>query len=87
MHPTFVVDVHSRRVAGRRVSGSPRTGLAPGALEMVVWNRSHGGRRNDGLVHHSEKGVRHLAVRCTQRSAEAKVFHDLKTALGLARHP
>ncbi|WP_306368568.1 integrase core domain-containing protein, partial [Nocardiopsis sp. CC223A] len=48
-----------------------RTDLALDALEMAVWNRSHVGRRIDGLVHHSDRGVQYLAVRYTQRLAEA----------------
>ncbi|MEC3894403.1 DDE-type integrase/transposase/recombinase [Nocardiopsis sp. LDBS1602] len=57
VYAAFVIDVHSRRVVGRQVSRSPRTDLALDALEMAVWNRSHVGRRIDGLVHHSDRGV------------------------------
>ncbi|MGW9636010.1 IS3 family transposase [Nocardiopsis alba] len=71
VYAAFVIAVHSRRVVGWQVSRSLRTDLALDALEMAVWNRSHVGRRIDGLVHHSDRGVRYLAVRYTQRLAEA----------------
>ncbi|MGW9419774.1 IS3 family transposase [Cellulosimicrobium funkei] len=71
VYAAFVIDVFSRRVVGWQVSKSLRTDLALDALEMAVWNREHVGRRLDGLVHHSDKGVQYLAVRYTQRLAEA----------------
>lgn len=71
VYAAFVIDVFSRRVVGWQVSRSLRTGLALDALEMAVWNRQHVGRRIDGLVHHSDRGVQYLAVRYTQRLAAA----------------
>lgn len=71
VYAAFVIDVFSRRVVGWQVSKSLRIDLALNALEMAVWNRFHVGRRIDGLVHHSDKGVQYLAVRYTQRLAEA----------------
>ena len=73
VYAAFVIDVFSRRVVGRQVSRSLHTDLALDALEMAVWNRQHVGRRIDGLVHHSDRGVQYLAVRYTQRLAEAGV--------------
>ncbi|MEY9214811.1 putative transposase [Thermobifida halotolerans] len=75
VYAAFVIDVFSRRVVGWQVSKSLRTDLALDALEMAVGNRAHVGRSVDGLVHHSDRGVRYLAVRSTQRLAEA--FHSL----------
>ena len=57
VYAAFVIDVHSRRVVGWQVCRSLHTSLALDALEMAVWNRSHVGRRIDGLVHHSDRGV------------------------------
>ncbi|MFL1375785.1 IS3 family transposase [Nocardiopsis protaetiae] len=71
VYAAFVIDVFSRRVVGWQVSKSLRTDLALDALEMAVWNRQHVGRRIDGLVHHSDRGVQYLAVRYTQRLFEA----------------
>ncbi|MFI6578096.1 IS3 family transposase [Nocardiopsis sp. NPDC050513] len=75
----FVIDVFSRRVVGWQVSKSLRTDLALDALEMAVWNREHVGRRIDGLVHHSDRGVQYLAVRYTQRLAEAGAVASVGT--------
>ena len=38
---------------------------------MGLWTRRRAGRDIDGLIHHSDKGVQYLAVRYTQRLAEA----------------
>jgi putative transposase len=62
VYAAFVIDVFSRRVVGWQVSKSLRTDLALDALEMAVWNRQHVGRRIDGLVHHSDRGV--FCVEC-----------------------
>jgi putative transposase len=61
--------VYSRRIVGWRVSTSLRTDLALDALEMAIWAR----RADDlgGLVHHSDRGVQYLAIRYTERLAEA----------------
>jgi putative transposase len=65
----FVIDVFSRFIVGWRVSSSLHTELALDALEMGIWAR----RRHDltGLVHHSDRGVQYLAIRYTERLAEA----------------
>jgi putative transposase len=64
-----VVDVFSRAIVGWRVSASLRADLALDALEMAIWSR----RSQDlaGLVHHSDRGVQYLAIRYTERLAEA----------------
>ena len=65
----FVIDAFSRRIVGWRVSSSLRTDLALDALEMAIFGR--GGRALDGLVHHSDRGVRYLAIRYTERLEDA----------------
>src|SRR5690625_2256106 len=75
----FVFDVFSRRAVGRQVSRSLRTAPDLDALEMAVWNRQNVGRRIDGLVHHSDRGVQYLAVRYTQRLAEAGAVSSVGT--------
>ena len=54
---------------GWRVSRSLRAELALDALEMAIWSR----RTADlaGLVHHSDRGVQYLAIRYTERLADA----------------
>ncbi|WP_344094616.1 IS3 family transposase, partial [Nocardiopsis composta] len=79
VYAAFVIDVFSRRVVGWQVSKSLHTDLALDALEMAVWNRSRVGRRIDGLVHHSDRGTQYLAVRYTQRLAEAGAVASVGT--------
>ena len=69
VYTAFIIDAFSRRIVGWRVSASLRTDLALDALEMAIWRA----RRADlaGLVHHSDRGVQYLAIRYTERLAEA----------------
>jgi putative transposase len=71
VYAAFVIDVYSRRVVGWQLSKSLRTDLALDALEMGIWTRQRAGHDVAGLTHHSDKGVQHVAVRYTQRLAEA----------------
>jgi len=71
VYAAFVIDVYSRRIVGWQLSKSLRTDLALDALEMGIWTRTHDGRAVDGLIHHSDRGVQYLAIRYTQRLAEA----------------
>lgn len=70
VYVAFVLDLHSRRIVGWRVSGSLRTDLALDALEQGIWTRQHEGRDLTGLVHHSDRGVQYLAIRYTERLEE-----------------
>lgn len=65
----FVVDVFSRAIVGWRVSNSLRTDLALDALEQAL----HARPRVEGLVHHSDRGIQYVAVRYTERLAEAGI--------------
>jgi len=67
----FVLDVFSRRVVGWQASTSLRTDLALDALEMGLWTRTRDGHDTSALVHHSDRGVQYVAVRYTERLAEA----------------
>jgi putative transposase len=71
VYAAFVIDVFSRRVVGWQLSTSLRTDLALDALEMGLWTRQREDRDPRGLIHHSDKGVQYLALRYTQRLAEA----------------
>jgi len=71
VYAAFVIDVFSRRVVGWQLSRSLRTDLALDALEMGLWTRRHAGQDTTGVIAHSDKGVQYLAVRYTQRLAEA----------------
>ena len=58
-------------MVGWQLSTSLRTDLALDALEMGLWIRQREERDPQGLIHHSEKDVRYLALRYTQRLAKA----------------
>ena len=45
--------------------------LALDAREMGIWTRDHAGQAVSGLTHHSDKGVQYVAIRYTERLAEA----------------
>jgi putative transposase len=69
VYVAFVVDVCSRFVVGWQASRSLRTDLALDALEMALWARR--AVPLTGLIHHSDRGVQYLAIRYTERLAEA----------------
>jgi putative transposase len=71
VYVAFIIDVFSRFVVGWQASRSLRTDLALDALEMALWARR--ARRVPGLIHHSDRGVQYLAVRYTERLADAGV--------------
>jgi len=67
----FVIDVFARRIVGWRVSTTAHAGFVLDALEQAVHERRpvQGG----GLVHHSDRGSQYLAIRYTERLAEAGI--------------
>jgi putative transposase len=71
VYAAFVIDVFSRRVVGWQLSTSLRTDLALDALNMGLWTRQREGHDTSALVHHSDRGVQYVAVRYTDRLAEA----------------
>lgn len=73
-YTAFIVDVFSRRIVGWRTAASLRTDLALDALEMAVFAR---GQELPGLIHHSDRGVQYLAIRYTERLAEAGVVNSV----------
>ena len=70
VYVAFVIDVYARRIVGWRASNSLRTDLALDALEQALYEREFA---DEGLVHHSDRGVQYLAVRYTERLAEAGI--------------
>jgi putative transposase len=68
-YTAFITDAFSRTIVGWRVASFLRTDLALDALEMAIWNRRD--RDLGGLVHHSDRGSQYLAIRYTERLAEA----------------
>jgi putative transposase len=74
-YAAFVIDAFSRRIVGWRVSSSLRTDLALDALEMAIFSR--GDRALAGLIHHSDRGGQYLAIRYTERLADAGVVNSV----------
>jgi putative transposase len=72
-YAAFVIDAFSRRIVGWRVSSSLRTDLALDALEMAIFSRGD----LDGLIHHSDRGGRYLAIRYTERLDDAGVVNSV----------
>ena len=68
VYVAFVIDAFSRFLVGWQAARSLRTDLALDALEMAIWRRQ---AQLDGLVHHSDRGGQYLAIRYTERLAEA----------------
>jgi putative transposase len=68
VYAAFVIDAFSRMIVGWQLASHLRTDLALDALEMAIWRRD---TALDGLVHHSDRGVQYLAIRYTQRLADA----------------
>jgi putative transposase len=75
VYTAFVVDVFSRAIVGWRVLASLRAELALDALEMAIWHRRDAALA--GLVHHSDRGVQYLAIRYTERLAEAEAVSSV----------
>lgn len=74
VYTAFVVDAFSRAIVGWRVLASLRAELALDALEMAIWARGPG---LADLVHHSDRGVQYLAIRYTERLAEAEAVSSV----------
>jgi putative transposase len=68
VYVAFIIDAFSRFLVGWQASRSLRTDLALDALEMAIWRRQ---AQLQGLVHHSDRGSQYLAIRYTERLAEA----------------
>jgi putative transposase len=71
VYVAFVIDAYSRRIVGWRVSSSLRTDLALDALEQALYDRAVSAE--EGLVHHSDRGVQYVSIRYTERLAEAGI--------------
>jgi putative transposase len=71
VYVAFVIDAYSRRIVGWRTSSSLRTDLALDALEQALYDRAVS--EEEGLVHHSDRGVQYVSIRYTERLAEAGI--------------
>lgn len=73
VYVAFVMDLYSRRIVGWRVANTLRTDLALDALEHALWARRRDNSDLTGLVHHSDRGAQYLAIRYTERLAQAGI--------------
>jgi transposase InsO family protein len=71
VYVAFVIDAYARRIVGWKVSTSATASFVLDALEQAIHARRPG--PEDGLIHHSDRGVQYLAMNYTQRLAEAKL--------------
>lgn len=67
VYVAFVIDVFSRRIVGWRAHTTMRTELVLDALEQALHDRELDGR----LVVHSDRGSQYVAMRYTERLADA----------------
>ena len=71
VYVAFVIDAYARRIVGWKVSASATAGFVLDALEQAIHACRPG--PDDGLIHHSDRGVQYLAMNYTQRLAEANL--------------
>ena len=71
VYVAFVIDAYARRIVGWRVSRTAHAGFVLDALEQAVHQRRPA--KGTGLVHHSDRGSQYLAIRYTERLAEAGI--------------
>ena len=71
VYVAFVIDVSARRIVGWKVSTSMTTGFVLDALNQAICQRCHG--KADGLIHHSDRGSQYLAIKYTERLADAGI--------------
>jgi putative transposase len=71
VYVAFVIDAYARRIVGWKVSTAPTASFVLDALEQAIHARRPS--PEDGLIHHSDRGVQYLAMNYTQRLAEAKL--------------
>ena len=76
VYVAFVIDAFARRIVGWKVSTSATASFVLDALEQAIHARRPSA--DDGLIHHSDRGVQYLAMNYTQRLAEA----DLVPSVG-----
>lgn len=71
VYVAFVIDVFARRIVGWRVSSSMQTDFVLDALEQALYARQP--EREDGLIHHSDRGSQYVSIRYSERLAEASI--------------
>ncbi len=70
VYVAFVIDAYARRIVGWKVSSSMKTGFVLDALEQAIHARRPS---ENGLIHHSDRGVQYVSIRYGDRLAEAGI--------------
>ena len=71
VHVAFVIDAYARRIVGWRASRTATAGFVLDALEQAIHQRRP--TKGAGLIAHSDRGSQYLAIRYTERLAEAGI--------------
>jgi len=71
VYVAFVIDAFARRIVGWRVSRSMQAEFVLDALDQALHDRRP--VRSDGLIHHSDRGVQYVAIKYTERLADAGI--------------
>src|SRR3978361_1474565 len=71
VYVAFVIDTFPRRIVGRRAGRPAHTSFVLDALEQALHDRRPVHRA--GLVHHSDRGSQYVAIKYTERLAEAGI--------------
>ena len=71
VYVAFVIDAYARRIVGWRVSRTATAGFVLDALEQAI--HQHQPAKGSKLVAHSDRGAQYLAIRYTERLAEAGI--------------
>ena len=71
VYVAFVVDVFARYIVDWKVSYSMKTDFVLDALEQALHARRP--TAEDGLIHHSDKGVQYVSIRYSSRLVDAGV--------------
>ena len=71
VYVAFIIYTFADKIAGWRVSSSPKTDFVLDALQQALHDRrpAHKG----GLIHHSDRGGQYLSIRYTERLADAGI--------------
>ena len=76
VYVAFVIDAYARRIVGWRVSRTAHASFVLDALDQALAERRP--VSDDGLVHHSDRGVQYVSIKYTERLADA----DLVPSVG-----
>ncbi|WP_248127543.1 IS3 family transposase [Brucella pituitosa] len=71
VYVAFVIDAFARRIVGWRASGNAHAGFVLDALDQALHDRRPIHRA--GLIHHSDRGVRYVSIKYSERLAEAGI--------------